>query len=262
MIRFIERLRKKRQPDASNPSQAEQIEAKHARDLLEQKMKYIELQNQINPHFLYNTLENIRAQAFIDGNETIADMTEALSRFFRYNISKDNDVVHLSEELDNIQTYIQIQQYRFLDRFSFQIFYHGNEEAVLHCRIPKMTLQPIVENAISHGVENKIEQCHISVHIETVENKLILLVSDDGAGMEEKILDRLRESLSNGETATRSEEKQTNGDGIAIANINKRLKLLYGEEYGITSISSMLGIGTEVEITIPYKAKMDLTLEI
>ena len=132
------------------------MEEKNARDLLEQKMKYAELQNQINPHFLYNTLENIRAQAYIDDNDTIAEMTEALSRFFRYNISKDNEVVTLAQELENIETYIQIQQYRFQNRFTFHIYYHENENLAVHCRMPKMTLQPVVENAIRHGVENNV----------------------------------------------------------------------------------------------------------
>lgn len=260
--KFVSKKTLRNQMELLLKTQKQMMEKEHERDLLEQRMKYAELQNQINPHFLYNTLENIRAQAFIDGNETIAEMTEALSCFFRYNISKDNDIVNLSEELKNIQTYIQIQQYRFQDRFQFKIYYHDNENVVQHCKIPKMTLQPIVENAIAYGVENKIEQCHINVHIETTNEKVILLISDDGAGMDETVLQKLWVKLEAKKTEKESfsdceyMKKQTHGNGIALVNINKRLRLLYGEEYGITSISSMVDVGTEVEITIPNSGEV------
>ncbi len=228
------------------------MEEKNARDLLEQKMKYAELQNQINPHFLYNTLENIRAQAYIDDNDTIAEMTEALSRFFRYNISKDNEVVTLAQELENIETYIQIQQYRFQNRFTFHIYYHENENLAVHCRMPKMTLQPVVENAIRHGVENKIEKCHIHVHIRTCGKKVFLLVEDNGIGMDEYTLANFQKKLWGEESDEDKYEKQKDGNGIAMSNIHRRLQLLYGKEYGVISVSSTYGVGTEVEIAIPY----------
>jgi two-component system sensor histidine kinase YesM len=231
--------------------QKTELEREHARAIIEQKMKYAELQNQINPHFLYNTLENIRGQAIIDDNDVIANMTEALSKFFRYNISKDNDIVKLADELDNIKNYIRIQQYRFRDRFVFQIYDNDTADAVYHCMIPKMTLQPIVENAIFHGIENKIGQGHIDVHIEVSSNHMIVLVADDGIGMEEAALEKLNQKLNTSERNKRWVDTKENSDGIAMENVNNRLKLLYGEEFGI-SVSSMRNVGTEVEIVLPY----------
>ena len=224
------------------------------RELMETRMKFAQLQNQINPHFLYNTLENIRARAILDDNEVIADMTEALSRFFRYNISKRADVVKLSEELDNIRTYMHIQQYRFSNKFDFQVFIHDERSDVMNARIPKMTLQPIVENAIFHGMENKLGKGHIEIHIEYNERNIFIIVEDDGVGMNEKDLAALREKLSaraDGHWDTGHESS-----GIAMRNINNRLKLLYGEDCGIT-VSSTEGVGTEVELTLPRHFQED-----
>lgn len=230
--------------------QKKAIEKEHAQAIMTQKMKYAELQNQINPHFLYNTLENIRGQAIVDDNFTIAEMTEALARFFRYNISKDNDIVKLSQELENIQTYMQIQQYRFKDRFTFHIYNHDVSDAIYHCRIPKMTLQPIVENAIFHGLENKIEQGHIDIHIEAGQQRMTILVTDDGIGIEEETLQKLNNRLrSDGKKIEWIEEKENN-NGIAMENVNNRIRLLYGNAFGI-HVSSTRGVGTEVEITLP-----------
>jgi two-component system sensor histidine kinase YesM len=228
-----------------------EMEREHELVILEQKMKYAQLQNQINPHFLYNTLENIRGQAIIDDNYLIADMTEALSRFFRYNISKDNDIVRLADELDNIRTYIQIQQYRFRDRFIFRIHNHDETDGIYRCMIPKMTLQPIVENAIFHGIENKVDTGYIDVHIERSGIHVIVLVSDDGIGMDEDSLEKLNQKLNDMKQKVQGIEEKDSSNGIAMENVNKRLRLLYGEEYGII-VSSTHHVGTEVEIILPY----------
>lgn len=229
-----------------------EMEREQARILMEEKMKYAELQNQINPHFLYNTLENIRAKAILDDNRDIADMTEALSRYFRYNISKDNDIVKLAQELENIETYVKIQQYRFRDRFEFRIFNHDRTDAVYHCKIPKLTLQPIVENAIFHGMENKINQGHIYVHIDLSGHHVAVIVSDDGVGMDAATLERLKDKLR--AAGARRDWQDNNGDGIAMANINARLKLLYGPEYGL-AVSSIENVGTQVELMLPLMTK-------
>lgn len=229
-------------------SRQHEMEREQAQILMEEKMKYAELQNQINPHFLYNTLENIRAKAILDDNPVIADMTEALSKYFRYNISRDNDIVKLAQELENIQTYVKIQQYRFRDRFEFRIFNHDQTDAIYHCRIPKLTLQPIVENAIFHGMENKISQGHIYVHIDRSGNHVAVIVVDDGVGMDAETLKRLKETLM----LSRVDRKwrENDGDGIAMVNINSRLKLLYGPEYGL-AVSSIQNVGTQVELILP-----------
>ena len=227
-------------------------EAEREKELLETQMKFVQLQNQINPHFLYNTLENIRARAIIDDNEIIADMTEALSRFFRYNISKRENIVKLSEELDNIRTYMHIQMYRFSNKFDFQIFIHDDAD-ILGAMIPKMTLQPIVENAIFHGMEKKVGNGHIEIHIESDTDKVFVLIEDNGVGMSPEELEKLTERLSG--KPENSLEAGRGSDGIAMRNINNRLKLFFGEEYGIR-ISSTEGVGTEVELVLPRQPEM------
>ena len=164
-------------------SQAKRVEKENQLIIMNQEIKYNALQNQINPHFLYNTLENIRGQAIIDGNYLIGDMTEALARYFRYNISKDGNMVTLIQEIENIQTYIQIQQYRFGKRIVFQVENHVEESILKQCTIPKMTLQPIIENAVFHGVENKTEQGYVNVDVDVIGNCVSVIVSDDGIGM-------------------------------------------------------------------------------
>lgn len=225
------------------------LEREHAEALLRQQFQYAELQNQINPHFLYNTLETIRGQAIIDDNYILADMTETLARYFRYNISKNKDDVTLEQELENIQNYIKIHQYRFPERFQFRIFPHVPQEEYSSCMIPKMTLQPIVENAIFHGLEQKLEPGKIQIHIDTTEDKLIVIVADDGVGMPPGKLEELNRKLLTEESRVELSSPGRN-NGIAMVNVNSRLRMLYGEDYGL-SVTSTLGLGTEVEITLP-----------
>ncbi len=236
--------------------QKKSVIEENAKNLLNQKIKYAELQSQINPHFLYNTLENIRGQAIIDDNDTIAEMTEALARYFRYNISRDNDIVTIKQEIENIKTYIQIQQYRFKDRLQFKILNHESEEMIEKCQMPKMTLQPVVENAIYHGLEKKIGTGTIVLHIDISEKFVTILVSDDGVGMSEERLTKLRRKL-NREVDTLSLIKEK-GNGIALSNVNNRLKILYGEDFGVTA-SSTQGVGTEIEITIPINLEEEVS---
>ena len=238
--------------DSVIESKQNEMEREQALILMEEKMKYAKLQNQINPHFLYNTLENIRGQAIIDDNLVIAEMTEALSRYFRYNISKDNDIVKLTQELENIETYVKIQQYRFHNRFEFRIFNHDQTDAIYHCRIPKLTLQPIVENAIFHGMENKIERGHIYVHIDLSGKHVVVIVSDDGVGMDSETLARLKTRLAN--SSAHKQWSDEHGDGIAMTNIHTRLRLLYGPEYGL-NVSSIRNVGTQVELLLPLMAE-------
>ena len=223
------------------------MEREHAEALLRQQFQYAELQNQINPHFLYNTLETIRGQAIIDDNYKIADMTETLAKYFRYNISKNKDDVTVEQELENIKNYIHIQQYRFQDRFRYKVCAHVPHEAYAFCMIPKMTLQPIVENAIFHGIEQKIGQGNIIIHIDANQDKLMITVSDDGVGISPAILKELKQKLSQKGNVSSSKTQQ---HGIAMWNVHNRLQMLYGEDFGI-EVRSVEGYGTEVEMTFP-----------
>lgn len=276
------------------------LEEEHQKEILSQQSKFAELQSQINPHFLYNTLESIRGLAVIDDNYKIADMTEALAKYFRYNISLDEDKVPLCEELDNIRNYVHIQQYRFEDRFDFAIYCHDTSRQCMNAIIPKMTLQPIVENAIYHGVENQVEKGHISIHVESTDQVVMITIADDGSGMDEETLEQLNRKINGGAgtggsgmagggartgaaragsgrgssgmsgstqsgsgrggsgmsgSAQNGGGKSGSGrggrhNGVAMANINQRIKLLFGDDYGMY-VTSTPGCGTEVEVRVP-----------
>jgi two-component system sensor histidine kinase YesM len=216
--------------------------------------QYIALQNQINPHFLYNSLEGIRGEAITAGLNNVAEMTEALGTFFRYTISNMEHLVTLEDELTNIENYYIIQQYRFGERLNLSIEYDRNDrEEILKCCLPKLTLQPIVENSIFHGIERKMGKGNIRITIETTPKRLIITVSDDGTGMEDERLRELNEKLNTQsyDYVKSDDEKKA---GIGIINVNNRIKLLFNEEFGI-NIYSTVNVGTDVEITLPLITK-------
>lgn len=211
--------------------------------------EYLALQNQINPHFLYNTLEGIRSEALIEGVDSIASMTENLATFFRYTISHVDKFVDLQAEINNIKNYYRIQEFRFGDKLDLNIeFQVENKEQVLKAKVPKLTLQPFFENAIFHGVEKKMGKGILTLNISATDKRLIIMVSDNGVGMEEERVRELNQKLR-GASLKYMEEDGSKG-GIALLNVNSRIKLIFGDEYGV-HIYSKLGAGTDVEITLP-----------
>jgi two-component system sensor histidine kinase YesM len=227
------------------------LDNKEANQLSNRQAQYLALQNQINPHFLYNTLEAIRGEALSEGMENIADITEAMATFFRYTISNMDNLVSLEEELSNAENYFAIQNYRFGDRFSMQVEIEKGSETALDIQIPKLTLQPIIENAIIHGLEHQVSPGKVSVHIGIVEQRLLIEVTDDGVGMSENVLNEINRRLMHPETSPAGEEKNRTG-GIALVNVDNRIKLIFGEQYGLR-VSSIKGYGTRVEIKLPVK---------
>ncbi len=219
-------------------------------DLNKRQAQYLALQNQINPHFLYNTLESVRGEALIAGMDNIADMTEALAKFFRYTITKVENLVSVEEELDNCETYFLIQKYRFGSRLQLHILYEEeNRESIMNCKIPKLTLQPILENSIIHGTELKIGTGNLTIQFEQTDKRLIIRISDDGVGMDEQTLAKLSRQLGGGGKALTDSQEEKKG-GIALVNVNNRIHLLFGEEYGM-HVYSIRGKGTDVEVTLP-----------
>lgn len=216
-------------------------------ELLTKQAEITSLQNQINPHFLYNTLEAIRSEMIISKNYRVAEMTETLAKYFRYNISQKSDFAKLRDELENIENYMKIQTYRFGDRIKYKVVIHDNDEAVLECMLPKLTLQPIVENAIYHGLEMKVDGGTVVIHITQTNKKILITVSDNGVGMDADQVEKLNEQMYRNKDVN---VQTGDGVGIALININLRLKLLWGEEYGL-HIYSTKGSGTDVEIAIP-----------
>lgn len=222
-------------------------------DLNKRQAQYLALQNQINPHFLYNTLESIRGEALIAGLDSVADMTEALAKFFRYTITKVENLVTVEEELQNCETYFRIQQYRFGDRLKLHIECEEEEwEEIMNCKIPKLTLQPILENSVIHGTELKVGTGNLKIAFERTQSRLIIRISDDGVGMDGETLAKLNSKLrcNRNDVGYAGEEEK---GGIALVNVNNRIHLIFGEEYGM-HIYSVPQKGTDVEITIPVKA--------
>lgn len=212
--------------------------------------QYLALQNQINPHFLYNTLESIRSETLLAGLQEVADMTESLATFFRYTITKVENLVSVEDELQNCETYFSIQQYRFGERLKLEIRCAPEErEEIYRCRLPKLTMQPILENSIIHGTELKVGTGHLTIYLERTEKRLLIRISDDGLGMDEETLAKINQRMGKGNFDIALQEKEKGG-GLALANVNNRIRLLFGEEYGL-HVFSIPGAGTDVEITLP-----------
>lgn len=219
-------------------------------NLNKRQAQYLALQNQINPHFLYNTLESIRSECLLADLSSVAEMTEALASFFRYTISKVENLVSVEEELQNCETYFRIQQYRFEDRLTLTVVCdEADRDEVYRCRLPKLTLQPILENSIIHGTELKIGTGNLTIRLERTGKRLLIRVSDDGVGMDEATLARLNARLSTSGLAIQDQESEQKG-GLALRNVNHRVRLLFGEEYGL-HVFSLPDVGTDVELTLP-----------
>ena len=228
--------------------------------ILDKQTELTALQSQINPHFLYNTLESIRGQALLDDNREIARMVEALAAFFRYSISRhQSNLVTLRDELANINNYMLIQRYRFNNRFSLEVIIDEEDEAAYDYLIPRLIIQPVIENAIFHGFEDVMENGRITIEVMLTETTMILVISDNGKGIDGKTLQKLNDKIHSPdmnldeETPGNSRHRNT---GIALPNIHKRIQLLFGPEYGV-NVYSTLGQGTDVEIIMPADFKVE-----
>ncbi|MCD8198056.1 MAG: sensor histidine kinase [Lachnospiraceae bacterium] len=233
----------------------ELTERKNVMQLSTKQAEFLALQNQINPHFLYNTLEAIRGDALCLGADKIADITEALSVFFRYTITNTRNLVTFQEELDNVENYFIIQKYRFGDKLELSTNFEDDERILMRILCPKLSLQPIVENAIFHGIEKRREGGLVEIDVELVNDTVHINISDNGIGMTAEKLKQLNVGLQNASVGHIQEENKKNG-GIALKNVSRRIKLLFGEDYGLR-VSSIEGMGTNVEMTLPIKLSED-----
>ena len=182
----------------------------------------------------------------MDGQEEIARMTEILSRFFRYCISNNDNLVRVREELNHIKDYYYIQKYRFEDRFDMEIELEQEELNDLY--LPKMTLQPLVENAMIHGLEKSERKGMIQIRLMRTEKQLVIVISDNGVGMPQEQLISLNERMK--QCLLDAGHTKGSHNGIALSNVNLRLKITFGEENGI-HYRSMEGEGTDAVITMP-----------
>ncbi len=194
------------------------------------------LQAQINPHFLYNTLDSINWLAKISGQQDISVMVESLGNLLRSAINGKEPIITLAEEVQLLKDYLTIQKMRFGERLRYQLDF---DREWLGLKVPKLTLQPIVENSINYGLENTLAECRITVEAVSDADCLKITVTDNGPGIPEEILKKLTQG-----------EIKAKGSGMGLQNIDHRIKLIFGEEFGL-SITSELGKGTTVLMRIP-----------
>lgn len=205
-----------------------------------QKMKVQLLQSQINPHFLYNTLNTIKSLIELDMKETAVKAVSAMSTFYRNSLSKGQFIIPLRQELILTEQYLYIQNLRYMDFVDYEITYESSWED--HgAEIPKLTIQPVVENIFVHGLTNQM--CHIHLNVSIKNNTIYISISDNGSGIPREKLTELNRSIRDFKTARYS---------FGLPSINHRISLLYGENYGLT-IKSSPENGTTVTIAIPDK---------
>lgn len=205
---------------------------------LEEKKHSYEMQilkAQINPHLIYNTLNAIQSLAEIQNSKSISTITKALSELLQYSVDNTNTMVTLADEIQYIKNYIQVMQCKFLNQINLVV---NVEEDLYNCMMLKMTLQPLVENALKHWLEDKPEE-YVMIKAYRSETGISIKIIDNGIGIEPEVLENLIAA------------PDENGVHVGLNNVNRRIKLTFGEEYGI-SIYSTLGIQTTVIIDIPY----------
>lgn len=202
------------------------------------QIRFNALQSQIQPHFLYNTLDCIHWQAVMDGNSEISHMVKALAAYYRTCLSKGRDVISLEEELAHIRNYLYIQQMRYGDILTYEIQAPQEFNPV---RIPKLTLQPLVENSIYHGIKVKDgKQGKVRIYVCHQDSDVKITVCDSGTGMSEERISHMNRHISDYDETT----------GYGVRNVNRRIELLYGEKYGLYYKSNEEG-GITVEVLIP-----------
>lgn len=193
------------------------------------------LQAQINPHFLYNTLDSISWMCEQGKNAEAVLMVNALARLFRISISRGHELIPIRSEVQHAQSYLQIQSVRYKDQFSYEF---DVEEGCLEYLCNKITLQPIIENAIYHGVNGLVDEGRIVIRVFSREDDIFFTVEDNGVGMEPEQIEEIFRRKPDGKS------------GIGIKNVNDRLKIWFGEKYGVT-ITSVPDEGTRVTVRMP-----------
>ncbi len=195
------------------------------------------LQAQINPHFMYNTLDCIVWMAEGGNNKEVVIMTSTLGKLLRQSISNEEELVTIEKEIDYARSYLIIQKMRYTDQLTFEI---EVDPAIYAYKIVKLTLQPLVENAIYHGIKYKETMGKIRITGKEMEEGILIQIIDDGIGMEEEVLNHILDK----------KKRVNQNNGVAVENVNRRLKLYYGENYGL-HYESTLHVGTIVSIFLP-----------
>lgn len=193
------------------------------------------LQAQINPHFLYNTLDSIQWMCEEEKTDDAITMVGALAQLFRISISKGYELIPIEKEIQHAKNYLVIQSYRYKDQFTYRF---DIDEEVLPYLCNKITIQPIIENALYHGISRMVDEGEIFISVHKVGDDIIIKIKDNGVGMSTKQVENILK------------KERTDSKGIGVKNVNDRIKIYFGDDYGIT-VQSELDVGTTITIKIP-----------
>jgi two-component system sensor histidine kinase YesM len=215
-------------------------------ELTRQAAEISALQAQINPHFIYNTLAVIDSMAVIDGNKDVSIMCRTLSKMLRYNVEAGKETT-IEQELDQIKLYLYIQKMRYGERFEYSI---QCDDILSKSRIIKLLIQPILENAITHGVEGKRGKVNIDIKVKMeTEDSVCIIIEDSGSGMSSEKIQTLLQQLDCENEGYWKKEKEGKVH-LGLKNVNYRIKLNYGKEFGVY-VTSEINVGTTVKLVIP-----------
>ncbi|QGQ98776.1 sensor histidine kinase [Paenibacillus psychroresistens] len=224
------------------------IKEKYEMELYQKQSEIESLQSKINPHFLYNTLSTIKAVIQNNDADNAARMVQYLSDIFRYSLNYGHFVVTIQEEIEIVKKYLALQKLRFGE--TIQISFDVDED-ILHSEILRLSIQPLVENAILHGLEDNAEERNIHISLKSYTNTVSVYIEDNGRGMDKEKLDQLNALLAESPSLDKNNPAR---NFVGISNVNSRIKLFYGNEFGV-HVMSKLNEGTIVRINLP------LTLE-
>ncbi len=222
----------------------EYIKTEYSINLEKRTAQLKALQAQVNPHFLQNTLQMIGSMAFSKSPDEIYDVIRSLSDMFRYVIRDPEELSTLQQELDHVHNYLYIQKQRFTSRITTSIVL---EPGVESCAIPKLTLQPIVENAFIHGFDKKTEAWEINISAKLTAQGVVILIEDNGTGIQPERLSQLRHRLE-----AQTEQLWTGSERIGLNNVAARIRMHFGAPYGL-SVDSQLGKGTAIRLLLPLE---------
>lgn len=230
------------------------VEEQVQKEKLHTKQKEVEfkmLASQINPHFLYNTLETIRMKAKINNEPEIEELVKKLAKIMRRNIQVGDQLVTLKSEIELIENYLVIQNYRFGDRIKSEVIVDDNVD--INISVIPLIMQPFVENAFAHGLESKDDGGTLKIHVKQTDGEIFIEIKDNGVGMNYYRLGKIRKAIREGGTSEKGH--------IGISNVNQRIVILYGEPYGVT-IQSEEGRGTTITVHFPVEIPEDMSLDV
>ncbi|MGI6607388.1 MAG: sensor histidine kinase [Erysipelotrichaceae bacterium] len=218
--------------------------------LLEEQLRNKEerlkaLQSQINPHFLYNTLDTVRSMALEKKEKEISDVINALSQMFKYSMDFANSIVPISHEINQVKRYMKLQQLRFPERFTFEEIFKCSQDELHSVFLPKYCVQPLIENSIFHGFKGKDKNCNIKIIYISMGDSFQIEVRDNGIGMSESAVESINRLLEDG-----GKYSSEIHNGIALQNIYSRLKIYFGNS-ATMFFQSTMELGTIVTIVFP-----------